>query len=626
MSDINPNSNSTKDIIDNLLVKEETGNLHYFQEKAKPNVATPSSNVSANTSVSEESNDEVIDAQATINQQLSEIATAPKDDGFAPDKQIKGPADDKAEHVFHPEDKIQIARLSESVPIDDSKKYSIEKIVDKLLKKQNLELDDNNKKLFTNLILDFFRNRKSVIATRELLGSKIIFQEKTLSADLIDSFLSIVKSLKSKIDLEGGLVVSAEDMKKAQKVEVAAIESISPDEQFDLAEVELEDDSSLDPATKTDEAADSLQQEDSIEVDSQTATESDDLSETKKALTDDLKEILPQTTEPDTLSDGQEEEAEGVVSAVKFGALPKGMNEDDPDIDTDIAKDAKDELDESLEEIKNIIPDIAQGGDENKVDQEEDDLMKELVLDAGVKNDENKDVLPQQDLHDVGQLMTEDDKDEDQAEDEFLIKKIKPADALASDSSAVETKPVPKEDKIEAENADLQRDINELSEGEKIEPVTEASQPPVPKASTAALPKVIRPGQTFDLKPKITDVQDASAPGTSKKHVLTGPVEELKAMSLKSFRFLGSNAVESKNKIIEKINLLEQDSYTKKVAGIKAWRESPVNQLYLNIGSESMAASKDIAVLINEKRISGEDALSLEEFTAISDLNKSLRF
>ncbi len=103
---------------------------------------------------------------------------------------------------------------------------------------------------------------------------------------------------------------------------------------------------------------------------------------------------------------------------------------------------------------------------------------------------------------------------------------------------------------------------------------------------------------------------------------LTGPVDELREMSVLDFRRLGSNAEDSAGKIMEKIHFLEKDSYKKRLEGIKAWRECPVNKAYLNIGQTSINTNRSISDIIAE----GRDTLSVDEFYAVMELNKKLRF
>ena len=109
-------------------------------------------------------------------------------------------------------------------------------------------------------------------------------------------------------------------------------------------------------------------------------------------------------------------------------------------------------------------------------------------------------------------------------------------------------------------------------------------------------------------------------------HVLSGSIEELKQLSLGNFRLLGESAEQSKEKLLNKINNLGKESFTKKSQGIEAWRQSEVYKEYLNLGNESMLQGKEISDIINDYKSKGRDTLSLEEFSAVSDINKSLRF
>lgn len=107
---------------------------------------------------------------------------------------------------------------------------------------------------------------------------------------------------------------------------------------------------------------------------------------------------------------------------------------------------------------------------------------------------------------------------------------------------------------------------------------------------------------------------------------LVGPVEELGEMNLINFRRLSQNPVVAANKIKEKLGFLEEEGYDKKLAGIKAWRQSPVNSLYLLIAQESINKKISIDEVINQRMSVGGDCLTRDEIEAIMELNKDLRF
>lgn len=135
--------------------------------------------------------------------------------------------------------------------------------------------------------------------------------------------------------------------------------------------------------------------------------------------------------------------------------------------------------------------------------------------------------------------------------------------------------------------------------------------------SAQSTPPIKRP-RSESGKIKIEDV----------KHVpkLVGPLDELMELDLINFRRIGLDPGERVRKIKDKISFLEEESYGQRLAGIKAWRHSPVNTLYLDIGRESISTHIGIDAIINARRDKGIDYLTEEEFAAIMSLNKYLRY
>ncbi len=107
---------------------------------------------------------------------------------------------------------------------------------------------------------------------------------------------------------------------------------------------------------------------------------------------------------------------------------------------------------------------------------------------------------------------------------------------------------------------------------------------------------------------------------------LTGPFEELQYMDLTTFRRLGKNPRKCAMKIKEKVEVLERDGYGSRLRGIKLWRKSPINIMYIQLGSEAINKKADIDVILEEKKMNKEDFLTKEEFRVIMDLNRELRF
>ena len=110
------------------------------------------------------------------------------------------------------------------------------------------------------------------------------------------------------------------------------------------------------------------------------------------------------------------------------------------------------------------------------------------------------------------------------------------------------------------------------------------------------------------------------------RHMTTGPIEEIKSLSLQEFRRLGESPAEAAGRVLEKISLLEDESLVKKAEGIKAWQESEVNKLYIAIGAASMAEKKSVEQVIREHRKDKKPYLTPEEFNQVADLNRKLLY
>ncbi|MFA6255473.1 MAG: hypothetical protein WC675_05650 [Patescibacteria group bacterium] len=137
---------------------------------------------------------------------------------------------------------------------------------------------------------------------------------------------------------------------------------------------------------------------------------------------------------------------------------------------------------------------------------------------------------------------------------------------------------------------------------------------PVPERVSISRPLVSRD----ETKPKIEDVKFQPR--------LTGPVEEIRSMTLTDFRRLGTTPQEAIEKILAKIELLEEESFTRKVEAIRAWKENEIQQLYLELGDQSMEEKRPIAEIINRRAQENIPTLSQEEVESIIELNQRLRY
>ncbi|MEK7540059.1 MAG: hypothetical protein AAB558_02320 [Patescibacteria group bacterium] len=134
--------------------------------------------------------------------------------------------------------------------------------------------------------------------------------------------------------------------------------------------------------------------------------------------------------------------------------------------------------------------------------------------------------------------------------------------------------------------------------------------------TTQPTPTVRAPLDT--RKPLMTDIKVPPK--------VMGPVDELANLSVVEFRRLGGTAQAATEKIKAKIDLLEAESLLKRSEGIKAWQNSPVNQLYVQLGQEALNTGRQMEEVVQQRTWSEQPVLTTQEFDAIADLNKRLRY
>lgn len=119
------------------------------------------------------------------------------------------------------------------------------------------------------------------------------------------------------------------------------------------------------------------------------------------------------------------------------------------------------------------------------------------------------------------------------------------------------------------------------------------------------------------VKPPIADIK------IDNKSV--GPIDELSLINLVTFRRISADPVVASQRIIGIVTALGKQSLSRKMAGIGAWRKSPLYRQYLTIGQMSMETGKYIPDVISDLKAKGTDVMTLVEFEAISDINKQTR-
>ena len=107
---------------------------------------------------------------------------------------------------------------------------------------------------------------------------------------------------------------------------------------------------------------------------------------------------------------------------------------------------------------------------------------------------------------------------------------------------------------------------------------------------------------------------------------LHGPTEELKTLSLADFRRMSKDPLQAATKVKDKVDLLEDQGYDKKVEAIQAWRSSPMNQMYVALTRDTVLKGVPLQEILSQKRQAGEEIFTDEELKAVMKLNADLRF
>lgn len=117
-------------------------------------------------------------------------------------------------------------------------------------------------------------------------------------------------------------------------------------------------------------------------------------------------------------------------------------------------------------------------------------------------------------------------------------------------------------------------------------------------------------------RPKVQDVQF--------ERRLAGPIEELQAMSLTEFRRMSHDSSQAVDRIKDMIDLLEDQGYSKKVAGLQSLRHSPLMALYGLITQQALLSGTSVEAVLSTQK--DKQGLKKAEYDALMKLNAELRF
>lgn len=207
-----------------------------------------------------------------------------------------------------------------------------------------------------------------------------------------------------------------------------------------------------------------------------------------------------------------------------------------------------------------------------------------------------------------------------------------PEDKLASDRMAVLKEIGARDIEYDLGKAIEARQGQALAGNVDQKPIAEVAATIAPAPTAAETPKAEIVSASEPLKKTFSFFRNSDAIGKKKMEDVKfvpktmGPIDELRFMDTISFRRLGKVAAESTAKLRDKIILLEKEQYAKKLEGIKAWRQSPLNQLYVSMTQTALNQKVSIDQVIAQKTQANEPCLNQSEFEAIMKLNQELRF
>ncbi|PLX27784.1 hypothetical protein C0583_00910 [Candidatus Parcubacteria bacterium] len=285
----------------------------------------------------------------------------------------------------------------------------------------------------------------------------------------------------------------------------------------------------------------------------------------------------------------------------------------------------------NIEEKESLMVDSLEVENEPNVEKEE-------------QEDKTKNTLPD---HNFGEISPEEKssnidlripEEKEEVKDENKEELVFVSDKIASDSSPADNNSVIEQEQKEGEKKEEEKEmVIDLKAGQEDNNQTEVL---AEKTEEGSGDVGFKPGMMAkarnstpsnnEFKERFASQFNSQNNGKVRmediKHVskLSGPEEELASMTLVDFRRLGDSPNERIDKIINMLNLLEEESFSKRMIGIKAWRKSPLNTMYRQLGQESMTKQKDIRELLYEKDES--ECMSKEEFDAVMQLNKKLRY
>jgi|GEM_PF-5982781 len=151
----------------------------------------------------------------------------------------------------------------------------------------------------------------------------------------------------------------------------------------------------------------------------------------------------------------------------------------------------------------------------------------------------------------------------------------------------------------------------------RLEPPPPAMAKPAVKESARPVAPIDNYQRTESGKIKMDDIRGLPPVFT--------PVDEIRYLTVKNFRQLNADSDQAATTIKKKINALAAEGYEKKVAGLQAWKASPVNRQYVDAYQTAISEGKNIAAVLKRKKQDNPEFINEAEFEAILRLNQEMK-
>ncbi len=184
-----------------------------------------------------------------------------------------------------------------------------------------------------------------------------------------------------------------------------------------------------------------------------------------------------------------------------------------------------------------------------------------------------------------------------------ITKKMSSEEEVVTETGARVSASRSKEEELALQEAKLDvAKIKEAMQASRPEPVA-------PRLSSESLPPV-------DGRGRLTDVKYVPK--------LLSAVDELKTMGVEEFRRLSSRPDEARKKLEDKVLALRENSEEERIAGVQAFRKSPLFTLYRTMLEEALASGTAIAEISAKRRNAGLESLTPGEVKAIILANQHM--